>query len=542
MRSQLSGSFPAGLFLAGVFCGQISLGQTDNGLRRIINHRLHASKLNSDDKAPAPSGNPSQKNASAQANPDVQNASDLSTAASMQRPALSPGTFSQTSKQKLNAQAASFAKNKPAGSILNSINSGFARPLDELAPSLLSSDDRPALNGESGNEQAADEAGDDDGKDEPDEDDEEAEAPEPWTLFQLPRLEQHGVRVRGWLAQGFTWNPDRPQNRSNGVMGMNDRANDYLFNQLGLILEKPVVEDPCNWSFGGRATLMYGADARFVQAFGFDDEWNSGRFVALAMPELYADVFLPWGKGASLRLGRFWTPIGYEGVPALDRFFHSATNAFTLAEPSTHTGALLKYPLTEQWTVQGGVVQGWDVWQDNNDSLAALGALCWISQDEQTTVTGVFYSGDETADLDDNQFTYSFMLTHELTDRWRYVFWNDFNTARDVAFTSTGDPKNGQWFAFTNALFYAVDDEISVGCRFEYYRDDDGVTIFDPISDDNLGPGDLFGLTLGVNYTPTTNLLIRPEIRWDWANRAIPYDDQSDRQQFTGSCDAVWQF
>lgn len=229
---------------------------------------------------------------------------------------------------------------------------------------------------------------------------------EPWRLFQLPRAAQRDISVRGWLAQGFTWNPDRPADRSNGVLGMNDRSNDYLFNQLRIVIDKSLDADAGDWSVGWRVGLMYGADARFVQSLGFDDEWNSGRFVAFAMPELFVDVFIPWGNGASIRAGRFWSPIGYEGVPALDRFFYSATNTFMLAEPSTHTGVMLKYPLNDQWTMQGGLVQGWDVWRDNNDSLGAIGTLGWISADQKTTVTGVFYSGDETDDLNDNQFTY----------------------------------------------------------------------------------------------------------------------------------------
>jgi hypothetical protein len=59
--------------------------------------------------------------------------------------------------------------------------------------------------------------------------------------------------------------------------------------------------------------MLYGTDARFVLSRGFDDTWFSGRFVALAMPQLYGEVFLPIGGGLDVKLGRFWSPLGIEG-------------------------------------------------------------------------------------------------------------------------------------------------------------------------------------------------------------------------------------
>lgn len=524
MQSKYLLTILAGTLLASATVSSVSLGQSRDAPVKNRNDRVSASKHFAESRR-ADEREKQRRNAFAKQQKNA------TTPSSPEGSSL--GTLAAADKQKLRAHSASFSKSKPGDQ--------DSEPQDsvvQLAP------DRSTADAPLGAVQTPDDADSDDasGESDEEEDEDEEDEPEPWTLFQLPRLEQRDIHVRGWLAQGFTWNPDRPQDRSNGVLGMNDRSNDYLFNQLGLTIENPVEEDPCNWSLGWKVGLMYGSDARFVQSLGFDDEWISGRYVSLAMPELFADIFVPWANGASVRVGRFWSPIGYEGVPALDRFFHSATNVFMLAEPSTHTGALLKYPLNERWTVQGGVVQGWDVWNDNNDSLGALGTLSWLSEDEKTSVTGVFYRGDETDDINDNQCTYSFMFTHELNECWSYLFWHDYNTARDVAVNSSGGPKDGQWFSITNALFYAVDEEVSVGARLEYYRDDDGVTIYHPISGDNLGPGDLYGLTLGLNYTPTLNLLIRPEFRWDWSNRVVPYDDQSDGQQFTGSCDVVWQF
>lgn len=382
---------------------------------------------------------------------------------------------------------------------------------------------------------------DEDDEDEDEEEDEEEELPEPWTLFHLPLMECQGTKLRGWLAQGFTFNPARPRDRSNGLLGMNDRSNEYQFSQLGLKLDHPLADDPEPWSIGYRLDFIMGTDARYFQSLGYDDDWNFSRFVSAGMPQAYFDLHVPWCDGLNARFGRFWSPIGYEGVAALDRFFYSATNAFMLAEPSTHTGFFLSYALSEQWTVQWGLVQGWDVTVDNNDSPGVLGTLGWLSPDEETTLTHIFYYGDQTDELDDDQFTYNLIFGRQVSERWSYVTWFDLNLAHGID-ESNGTFRNAQWLSWNHCLFYDINDKLSAGTRLEWFHDDDGVRIVHLETEELLGEGDLFGITYGLNYTPTRNLLIRPEIRWDAALDVRPYDDLSDSQQLTAACDVVWQF
>ena len=65
-------------------------------------------------------------------------------------------------------------------------------------------------------------------------------------------LECNGIKVGGWLAQGFTWNPDSPRNRFNFPLTFNDRSNDYQLNQFYLYAERAVNTEGCCWDFGGR--------------------------------------------------------------------------------------------------------------------------------------------------------------------------------------------------------------------------------------------------------------------------------------------------
>jgi hypothetical protein len=378
------------------------------------------------------------------------------------------------------------------------------------------------------------------------EENDESDNAEPWSIFDCLGSrcgsEDRRDSLRGWLAQGFTWNPANPGDRSNGTLGMNDRSNDYQFNQLGLMWSCPLEEEPADWELGWQVDFLGGSDARFVQSRGFDDTWVSGEFVSWSLPQLYAEIALPGEKFCSLKVGRFWTPLGYEGIPALDRFFYSVTNIYMFAEPSTHWGAMLKYPLADQWTMQAGVVNGWDVWNDNNDSLSFLGTLGWVSEDEANTATFVLYVGDNSDRLQDNQMSYSLMLTRQFTERLSGVLWHDFGCAAEIGPDGSGDDRNAQWYGVAAYLFYEVSDELALGGRVEWFRDEEGVLLHTWKSDALLGPGTLYAATLGLNYAPNLNWTIRPEVRYDWASQVTPFDDETEKQQWTAAVDVVLRF
>ena len=60
--------------------------------------------------------------------------------------------------------------------------------------------------------------------------------------------------------------------------------------------------------------------------------------------------------------------------------------------------------------------------------------------------------------------------------------------------------------------------------------------------------GNFWQLTYGLNYKPTANWMIRPEIRYDWYSPDSPGTGQSpfgngdQLGQLYGGCDLIWQF
>ena len=59
-----------------------------------------------------------------------------------------------------------------------------------------------------------------------------------------------------------------------------------------------------------------------------------------AMPQAYGEVgYGDW----SVKVGHFFTPVGYEVVPATGNFFYSHSLTLFNSEPFTHTGVLGTY-------------------------------------------------------------------------------------------------------------------------------------------------------------------------------------------------------
>ena len=56
-------------------------------------------------------------------------------------------------------------------------------------------------------------------------------------------------------------------------------------------------------------------------------------------------------------------------------------------------------------------------------------------------------------------------------------------------------------------------------------------------------PGNFYEITLGTNYTPTPNVLIRPGVRFDfYSGSAKPFDDGTKNNQILFGVDAILRF
>jgi hypothetical protein len=367
-------------------------------------------------------------------------------------------------------------------------------------------------------------------------------------------MNDHGIKLYGWVAAGITGNADNPVDNFNGPVTFNDRTEGQL-NQLYLVLERAATTGECCWDWGGRVDLLYGTDHRFTMARGlettddFGDRWNSGRFYGLAMPQAYLDLAY---NDLLLRFGHFYTIIGYEGVMAPNQFFYSHAYTHMYGEPFTHTGALAIYKVNDGLSVTGGVHRGWENWEDDeNDELDFIGGVTFSSSDKKTSLALALTAGEEPSAIGFGDRTmYSIVFSHKFgCDRWTYVFQQDTGWQDDAVVTADPlDPvQDAEWYGINQYLFYQLNCCWSAGFRFEWFRDDDATRVTG-LGDGNsiagtFFEGDFWAMTVGLNWKPNDNLVIRPELRYDWfEGTGTPYNDGTETEQFLFAVDAIIHF
>ncbi|MCO8121824.1 porin [Stieleria sp. TO1_6] len=333
--------------------------------------------------------------------------------------------------------------------------------------------------------------------------------------------ESCGYSAGGWLQLGYT---------SKALPLFNSRADNLQFQQAWLWAEK-AIDTSNGFDIGGRIDYVYGTDAPDTQAFGtspygWDNSWDNGADYGHALPQLYMEA----GYGdLSFKVGHFYTLIGYEVVGAPDNFFYSHAYTMYNSEPFTHTGALGTLAVTDDIKVYGGYTLGWDSgFDDNGDNF-----LGGISVDVSDDISLIYScTGGRFNDSNGNSergYMQSIVADISLTDKLQYIFQTDYLDTQDKF-----DDGVRNTFDINQYLIYSVSDCLAVGGRFEWY-DQEGV--YTAYGDDS----DIYALTLGVNVKPHANVMIRPEIRWDYDNEEVIGLEDGDKQTTFG-IDSIFLF
>jgi hypothetical protein len=363
---------------------------------------------------------------------------------------------------------------------------------------------------------------------------------------------------RGWLDGGFVGNFGVPASKFNGPYNAVDRANEPMMNQVYMIAERTLPTDGSN-GIGARADLLYGEDFPLAMSLGWETnpgpgDWNSGEYYGLAIPQLYAEV---GSQDFSLKLGHFYTIVGYEGVPAVGNFFYFKSYSYQFAGPFTHWGGLANWKASDNVEVDAGLVNGWNGLASSYSKANFLGRIRVKSDDNSRVATFAVISGDEGNDFSPlfqpappltsaNRTRYSLLLEYRPVRNVEYVFHQWLGTQAD-ALVGGG---TALWVGIDQYLYYRVSDAWSWGARFEWFQDTDGtrVGLNRPSNPNHVPlPGNFYSLTIGPNWSPTGNFLMRPAFRWDffggpYGGPRAPYNDGISNQQTMLGFDMIQKF
>jgi Putative beta-barrel porin-2, OmpL-like. bbp2 len=341
----------------------------------------------------------------------------------------------------------------------------------------------------------------------------------------------------GWFAFGFYSNNDPLSTTNNDLLSFWDRPNELNLDQAWFYAEHLAKSDGCNWACGYRFDLVYGVDAQKTQSFGnsgfpaaqgYDNGWDNGAY-GWALPQAYVE----FAKGDwDIKAGHFFTPIGYEVIPATGNFFYSHSFTMFNSEPFTHTGVLSTYKASDCVTYYMGWTQGWDTGFDQfGNGNSFLGGVA-LQLNDSVKYTYLCTAGD-LGWRGDSGYSHSNVFDFTLSKKWEYVLQSDLLTADGNANGTTGEALS---YGVNNYLFYTINDCWKWGTRAEWWKSNTTAVTSET---------SFYEVATGLNYKVNANFTVRPEVKFNWTPSDTAYSNATggaDFNQTLFGMDAIYTF
>lgn len=325
------------------------------------------------------------------------------------------------------------------------------------------------------------------------------------------------IEVNGYLNAGGTFNT---RGTYGNVASFGSR-NEFGLNGAYIALGRGTETNGCGIDWGFGADFMFGADYRAMRTIsGWDQDWKTSDdyYYGFSMPQLYAELAYNFW---SVQIGRFYGCHGYEAVRADERFFYSVGLAYD-SLPATNTGVMVNYNGFDNADIAFGWVAGDDTgFGTDYGQSAFIGSICYHFGDWSSLSWSIQAGRGGLFGVDTDEFINTLVYTARFSPHWGYAFEYDYgsNYRENVA--------EYHFNALSNYLFYTLNDCWRFGGRMEWLWES--------------GSQQTWELTLGANWTPTSWLTVRPEIRYDNANFAR-FDDNQTPDQLTVGFDLMATF
>jgi hypothetical protein len=294
----------------------------------------------------------------------------------------------------------------------------------------------------------------------------------------------------------------------------------------------------------------------------------------VALPQAYAEIYAPIANGLTVKAGHFYTPIGYESVPAPNNFFYSHAYTMQYGEPFTHTGVLTNYNVNKNIVFMSGAITGsgtggWDGnFNRNMSNWGGIGGVTYTTDDKRSSLNIAGTGSEQSARNNAFWGMYSVVAKHMITPKTHFILQHDHGYADNIRVN--GIQQQAQWYGVNTHLYQDVLHDLSIGIRGEWFRDAQGFRVTNPgrvsaaTGTDNqsfaihgagasgglaLGmPADYYAVTIGANWKPAKRLKIdtkalqqfnvRPNIRYDRADSLSqaayrPFGGQKDQVLFS---------
>ena len=375
----------------------------------------------------------------------------------------------------------------------------------------------------------------------------------------------------GYADGGITFNTDDPSNGINFGHLYTDRANRPVLNQVSLIATRPLDPKATGYDFGFTLQGMYGTDARYTHFFNeFDRSINSRYQFDIVEAKALAHLPLLTEGGIDAQIGQFITPIGYEVINPTGNPLYSHSYIYNFSIPIKHTGVLTITHVTPMLDLYFGLDTGnlgfvGEKGLANDNWAHGTGGFGLNLLDGNLTVLALTHIGPENSDLLGipnvngtlryfNDVVVTLKINDDLTLTTELNYTKD-----DISVPGLDQPEA---YGIAQYVTYVLNDLFTLQGRAEIWRDNNAFFAFAfpsnfdftnagrglPNTSFNFGAATYSEITLGVNITPPgipdmfKGLKVRPEVRYDHASQARPFNSGTSDHQFTIAADIIVPF
>jgi hypothetical protein len=309
------------------------------------------------------------------------------------------------------------------------------------------------------------------------------------------------------------------------------RTFDVMHNAFQLaVAEVDLVAAPSATSrIGGRVDLAFGTNADIVASF----EPGNGDETFRNLQQAFISVMA--NDQVTLDFGKFVTPLGAEVIESQGNMNYSRSTLFGYAIPFYHAGLRATIAASDQLSIAGYVVNGWNNVIENNSDKTFIGSAT-LTPNEQMTWYGNFIVGKEDdfggGPEEDLAWVFDTTLSFAVTETVTLMGNFDFGSKAEA------DPVNaGEAATFWGIAAYArlqAQEDWALAGRFEYIDDGEGAILIG----ENVQT-----FTATSDHTVFEDLIARFEFRFDTAenDRFTDADGNPTQNQFSLTAGFVYE-
>jgi hypothetical protein len=331
------------------------------------------------------------------------------------------------------------------------------------------------------------------------------------------------IKFFGYIENSYVANLGNA-GRGNGVNPVNDfRQYDfeegYTFNMAEFSVKKDPSED---YRLGFGLVVTAGNDAQKNHAIGIfrddDDVFPFRNTSYFDLQEAYLSYKVPLGSGLTLKAGKFVTLAGYEVIESPNNLNFSRSFSYTLGIPFTHVGALVSYTFAEWLTVTAGPIVGWDVADDNNDTLSGTAQVVVTPVKDFAITLNTIIGPEQFSNKSNIRYLFNPILSYTGINKVTLAIDTVYGFEENEASITTRRDTDATWWGVAGYVAYDWTEKFRTAARAEYFRDADGARSSGPPGTGLGSKLSLWEVTGTLQYKIWKGLVGRLEYRHDQAD------------------------